>query len=150
MYVCMRVCMRVCMCVCMCVYVCVCVCMYVFVCACMCPPPRLPVLPSGVIWAPYDRLNKFCSLYMAAVVGIISGHYLSIETCCRELGWQSRESLSLQISKHTKRMESQPSGDQATCSVDMCHAQESHTQTGIVFHYQVLLILYIPCIINKP
>ena len=33
--------------------------------------PRL-LITSGVIWTPYDTLNKFYSLYMAAVV-IISG-----------------------------------------------------------------------------
>ena len=31
---------------------------------------------------PYDWLNKFISFYIAAVVGVISGYGLSIDTCC--------------------------------------------------------------------
>ena len=40
-------------------------------------PPRLLII-SGVIYTPYDWLNKLYGFYMAAVVGIISGHDLSI------------------------------------------------------------------------
>ena len=42
-----------------CVFACVCV----RVCVCVCPPPRL-LITSGVIWTPYDWLNKFYSCYM--------------------------------------------------------------------------------------
>ena len=31
-----------------------------------------------MIWTPYDWLNKFYGFYMAAAVGIISGHDISI------------------------------------------------------------------------
>ena len=50
---------------------------------CVCLPLRLLII-SGVIWTPYDnqlRLNKFCSCYMAIVVGIVNGHGLGIDTC---------------------------------------------------------------------
>ena len=48
---------------------------------CVYPPPRL-LKTSDVIWAPYDRLNKSYSLYMAVLV-IISGRSgLRIEACC--------------------------------------------------------------------
>ena len=50
------------------------------VCLCVCPPPRL-LITSGVMWCdidPYDWLNIW--FYMAAVVGIVSGHDLSIHT----------------------------------------------------------------------
>ena len=40
-------------------------------CVSVCPPPRL-IITSGMIWAPCDWLNKFCSLCMAAIVGIVS------------------------------------------------------------------------------
>ena len=62
--------MSVCLCVCVCVCVCLCVC--VFVCVSVCPPPRL-LITSGVIWCdidPYNWLNKFYGLYMAAVISI--------------------------------------------------------------------------------
>ena len=36
------------------------------------------LIAKGVIWTPYDWINKFYSLYMAAVVGIVSRHGLSI------------------------------------------------------------------------
>ena len=45
---------------------------------CVCPLPRL-LITSGVIWTPYDWLNKFYSFYMAAVVVIGSGRGLRIE-----------------------------------------------------------------------
>ena len=41
---------------------------------CMCV-----VIISGVIWTPYDWLNKFYSFCMAAIVSIISRHALAIE-----------------------------------------------------------------------
>ena len=74
---CVRVCVHVCMCVCVCVCMCVCMC----VCVCVCLPPRL-LITSGVIWTPYDWLNKFYSFYAAAVLSIISRHDLSIDAQC--------------------------------------------------------------------
>ena len=47
--------------------VCVCVCAHVHVC----PPLRL-LITSGVMWIPYDWLNKLYSFNVAAVVSIIS------------------------------------------------------------------------------
>ena len=47
------------------VYACVCMCISV------CPPLRL-IITSGMIWPPYDWLNKFKSFYVAAVVSIVS------------------------------------------------------------------------------
>ena len=49
------------------------------VCVFVCPPLRL-LITSGVIWTPYDWLNKFYSCYMATVVIIINGHGLGIGT----------------------------------------------------------------------
>ena len=62
------------------------VCMHVCVCMCLrvCPPPRL-LITSGMMWCDidrYDRFNKFYGLYMAALVGIVSGHNVSIHTHC--------------------------------------------------------------------
>ena len=34
---------------------------------------------SGMIWAPYDWLNKFYSCYMAIVVGVVNGRGLGID-----------------------------------------------------------------------
>ena len=53
----------------------------VFLHVCVSPPPRI-LITSGVIWTPYDWLNKFYSFYVAAVVGIVSRHGLSIDMCC--------------------------------------------------------------------
>ena len=47
----------------------------------VCPPPRL-LITSGVIETPYDWLNKFYRLYMAAAVIISSGRDLKIEARC--------------------------------------------------------------------
>ena len=47
-------------------------------CVCVSPPPRL-LITSGVIWTPYDWLNKFYSFYMATAVIIGSGRGLRIE-----------------------------------------------------------------------
>ena len=48
---------------------------------CVCPSPRL-LLTSGMIWTPYDWLNKGYSFYMAAVVIIGGGCGLRIEVRC--------------------------------------------------------------------
>ena len=53
-------------------------CMCVYVCMCVCLPLRL-LITSGVIWNPYDWLNKFYSFYMAAVVVIDDGRGLTVE-----------------------------------------------------------------------
>ena len=50
-----------------------------FVCVCL--PPRL-LITSGVIWTPYDWLNKFYSFYMAAEVVTGSGCGLRIKAHC--------------------------------------------------------------------
>ena len=48
-------------------------------CLCMCESaPRL-LITRGVMWTPYDWLNKFYSFYMAAVIIIGSGRGLRIE-----------------------------------------------------------------------
>ena len=49
--------------------------------ACMSSPPRLLITTGmiGMIWTPYDWLNKFYSFCMAAVVRIVSSHGLTIE-----------------------------------------------------------------------
>ena len=47
-------------------------------CVCVCLPPRL-LITSGVILTPYDWLNKFYRFYMAAVIGIVNRHDLSID-----------------------------------------------------------------------
>ena len=49
------------------------------VCVCVCPPPRL-LITSGMIWTPYDWLNKFYSCYMAIVVVIVNRRGLGIDT----------------------------------------------------------------------
>ena len=48
------------------VWMSVCVCVY------MCLPPLWLLKISGVMWTLYDRLNKFSSFYMAAIVGTVS------------------------------------------------------------------------------
>ena len=55
--------------------------MYVYVtharaCVYVSLPLRL-LITSGVIWAPYDWLNKSYSCYMAIVIAVINGHGLS-------------------------------------------------------------------------
>ena len=60
------------MCVCVCVCVCVCACLHW--CVCVYPPDVI-----NIKWTLYDWLNKFYSFYVAAVVGIISRHGLSID-----------------------------------------------------------------------
>ena len=49
------------------------------VCLCVCLPLRL-LITSGMIWTPYDWLNKFYSCYTAIVVVIVNGHGLSNDT----------------------------------------------------------------------
>ena len=68
----------------MCVCVCVCVCASVRACVCVsvCLPLRL-LITSGVIWTPYDWLNKFYSCHMATVVVIFNGRVLGIGVRCR-------------------------------------------------------------------
>ena len=51
----------------------------VLACVCVCPRLRL-LITSGMIWSPYDWLNKFYSCCMAIVVVIINGRGLSIDT----------------------------------------------------------------------
>ena len=43
----------------------------------VCLPPRL-LITSGMIWTPYDWLNKFYSCYMPTVVIIVNVHSLGI------------------------------------------------------------------------
>ena len=56
------------------------ICVFVCVRVCVCPPLRL-LITSGVMWNPYDWLNKFYSFYMAAVVIIDEGRDLTVEAC---------------------------------------------------------------------
>ena len=51
--------------------------------ASVCLPLRL-VITSGVIWTRYNLLNRFCSFYMATIVGIASGRGISIDVCYRK------------------------------------------------------------------
>ena len=48
-----------------------CICVRVYVSA--------PEITSGVIWTPYDRLNKFYSCYTATLVGIVDKRGLGID-----------------------------------------------------------------------
>ena len=50
--------------------------MCVFVCV---STPRLLII-SGVIWTPYDWLNKFYKCYMEIVAGIVNVRGLGIDT----------------------------------------------------------------------
>ena len=58
----------------------------------VCPPPRL-LITNGMIWTPYDWLNKGYSLYMPTVVVISDGHGLRIEACHRSQPDKSKLSL---------------------------------------------------------
>ena len=49
-----------------------CVVCVVCVCVCVCPPLR-QLITSGVIWTPYDWLNKGFNFYNKAAVVVISG-----------------------------------------------------------------------------
>ena len=70
-----------CFCADVCMHVCVCMCVYACVYASVYPSPKL-LITSGVMWCaiqtPYHWSSKLCCFYMAAVVGIINGHGLSI------------------------------------------------------------------------
>ena len=72
--------MCVCVCVCVCVHACVRACVracecVVFMCmyssVYVCLSARL-LITSGVMWTPYDWLNKFYNFYLASVVSIVS------------------------------------------------------------------------------
>ena len=52
------------------------------VCACACASVPL-VATDGVIWAPYDWLNKLYKSYVASVVSIVNGYGLLIKVHCR-------------------------------------------------------------------
>ena len=60
------------------------------VCVCMSAPEAIT---SGVIWTPYDWLNKFYSFYMTAVVVIDDGHGLTVEA--RRINQPNKSKLSL-------------------------------------------------------
>ena len=77
--VCVHACVCVHVCVCVCVYVRVCVSVgaYVCVCVCVCVCLRL-LITSGMIWIPYNWLNKFYSCYMATLAIIVNGRGLGI------------------------------------------------------------------------
>ena len=65
----------------MCAYMCVCVSVHLdtYMHACVCPCPRVLII-SGVIWCDIDPIIiGFCGFYIAAAVGIISGHGLNIQ-----------------------------------------------------------------------
>ena len=52
---------------------------------CMCSPTKHITTSRmcGMIWTPYDWLNKFYSFYMATIVVIGGGYSLRIKACCR-------------------------------------------------------------------
>ena len=52
-------------------------------CACVCVPTLRLLITSGMIWTPYDWLNKLWSFYIAAVVIFSSGSGLRIQACHR-------------------------------------------------------------------
>ena len=54
--------------------------MCVYVCLHVCVSTLRLLITSGVIWTPYDWLNKFYSCYMAIVVIIVNGCGLGIDT----------------------------------------------------------------------
>ena len=80
-YIRMHVCVCIHMHVCVYTHACVCVCVFACMCVCVCPSSRL-LLTSGVIWTPYDWLNKLYSFYTAVVVGIVSGCGITIDVHC--------------------------------------------------------------------
>ena len=76
-------------------------CVYVSVC----PPLRL-VITSGMIWTPYDWLNKHYSFCMAAIVGIVNRRGLGIEACRRSQPNKSKLALYkplLRLCNHLKQ-----------------------------------------------
>ena len=75
-------------------------------CMCVCvlvrPPPRL-VITSGVIWTPYDWLNKYYSFCMAAIFGRCG---LRIEACRKNQPNKSKPALYkplLRLYSHLKQ-----------------------------------------------
>ena len=52
--------------------------MRMYVCVCVSAPEA--IITSGMIWNPYDWLNKLYSCYMATVVVIVNGRSLGIGT----------------------------------------------------------------------
>ena len=50
-------------------------------------------MTSGVIWTPYDWLNKFYSFCMGAIVGFVSRHGLTIEAHGRNQPNKSKVAL---------------------------------------------------------
>ena len=75
-------------------------CVHVCVCVCVCLPSRL-LLTSGVIWAPYDCLNKFHSFCVAAVVDILG---LSIDLHCRNQPIANKSKPLIHINSHIKQL----------------------------------------------
>ena len=57
------------------------VCMHACVDVCVCLPPRL-LLTSVMMWR--DYVYKLYSIYIASVVGMVSGRGLSIDAHCRK------------------------------------------------------------------
>ena len=55
----------------------------IIMCLCVYPPPRLLIASArcGVIWTPYDWLNKGYSFYMTVAIVISGGYGLRIEAC---------------------------------------------------------------------
>ena len=73
---------------------------------CACVHPRL-LITSGVIWTPYDTLNKFYSCYMAAIVIISRKCGLRIEVHHRNQPCKTKLFLYkplLHIYSHSKQL----------------------------------------------
>ena len=93
--------------------------MHVRMCVCVCVHPlsyKKLVMWCGVIWTSYDWLNKFCNIYMAAIVGIISKHIalklkcvvetnlIRVSYCCISCSFHFNSYLKqLYISNKTER-----------------------------------------------
>ena len=71
---------------------CACISVRMYVCMCMYMCVRLLII-SGMIWTPYDWLNKFYSCYMAAVIIINDGRGLGVEVHCKSQPNKSKLSL---------------------------------------------------------
>ena len=71
--VCLSLCLSVSVCICMCMCrLCVCIrVVCVLVCVCVCLPLRLLLITNGVIWSPYDWLNKLYNIYMAVMLWLV-------------------------------------------------------------------------------
>ena len=72
-------------------HVCVCVCVCVH--ACVCAPLRL-LISNSIIWIPYDWLNRFSTLYTAAVIGIVRCS-VRTEACYRNQLQPNKSKLTL-------------------------------------------------------